>query len=593
MTVSIDKPISITESTFSNRANATLYVPKGSKGAYEAADYWKEFKEIVEMADPSAIIDFADANVKAICVANWDTNKDGEMSEDEAAEVTDLGEVFKENTKITSFKELQYFTSLSSIGGFAFWYCKNLTSATIPSGVTSIGECAFANCNGLTSVTIPSSVTSFGRSAFANCSGLTSVTIPSSMPSIDNWAFYGCSGLTSVTIPSSVASIGNSAFNGCSGLTSIEIPSSVRIINTNAFRDCSSLTSLTMREGVTSIGNSAFRGCSSLTSVTIPSSVKSISTSVFYGCSGLTSVTIPSSVTSIGNSAFGDCSRLTSVTISIDKPISITESTFSNRANATLYVPKGSRAAYDAADYWKEFKEIVELEPEPIGFDVTDVTALENAIYIEPVSARVGGNVEVAIKLKNAQAATAYTFDLVLPEGVTIAKDNNGWYIDALSDRHSDHSRTLNYIDNSYSFATLSGNSEALTGNDGAIRLVTLHVADDVAEGTYPIEIKNASYSLTDGKLQSMMNTMTSITAENYILGDVNGNNMVDIGDAVSIVNYLVGKPSATFIEKAADTNKNNQVDIGDAVTIVNFLVGKTASLSRSMRATMDEKEPQ
>ena len=281
------------------------------------------------------------------------------------------------------------------------------------------------------------------------------------------------------------------------------------------------------------------------------------------------------------------------MTVSIDKPISITESTFSNRANATLYVPKGSRAAYDAADYWKEFKEIVELEPEPIGFDVTDVTALENAIYIEPVSARVGGNVEVAIKLKNAQAATAYTFDLVLPEGVTIAKDNNGWYIDALSDRHSDHSRTLNYIDNSYSFATLSGNSEALTGNDGAIRLVTLHVADDVAEGTYPIEIKNASYSLTDGKLQSMMNTMTSITAENYILGDVNGNNMVDIGDAVSIVNYLVGKPSATFIEKAADTNKNNQVDIGDAVTIVNFLVGKTASLSRSMRATMDEKEPQ
>ena len=79
----------------------------------------------------------------------------------------------------------------------------------------------------------------------------------------------------------------------------------------------------------------------------------------------------------------------------------------------------------------------------------------------------------------------------------------------------------------------------------------------------------------------------------NYILGDVNGNNMVDIGDAVSIVNYLVGKPSATFIEKAADTNKNNQVDIGDAVTIVNYLVGKTESLSRSIGTTMDEQEPQ
>lgn len=63
------------------------------------------------------------------------------------------------------------------------------------------------------------------------------------------------------------------------------------------------------------------------------------------------------------------------------------------------------------------------------------------------------------------------------------------------------------------------------------------------------------------------------------ILGDVNGNGSIDIGDAVSIVNYLVGKQSATFIEEAADTNNNNDIDIGDAVTIVNYLVGKPSAL--------------
>ena len=31
-----------------------MYVPQGSKSAYAAADYWKEFKEIVEI-DPSGI----------------------------------------------------------------------------------------------------------------------------------------------------------------------------------------------------------------------------------------------------------------------------------------------------------------------------------------------------------------------------------------------------------------------------------------------------------------------------------------------------------------------------------------------------------
>jgi hypothetical protein len=45
-------------------------------------------------------------------------------------------------------------------------------------------------------------------------------------------------------------------------------------------------------------------------------------------------------------------------------------------------------------------------------------------------------------------------------------------------------------------------------------------------------------------------------------------------------------------VEKAADTNKNGKVDIGDAVTIVNFLVGKTATLSRKLETGTDSGEP-
>ena len=82
---------------------------------------------------------------------------------------------------------------------------------TIPSSldgspVASIGEYAFYRCRGLTSVTIPDSVTSIGDGAFADCSGLTSVTIPDGVTSIGECAFFWCSGLTSVTIPESVTS---------------------------------------------------------------------------------------------------------------------------------------------------------------------------------------------------------------------------------------------------------------------------------------------------------------------------------------------------------------------------------------------------
>ena len=42
-------PVTIYPNTFHNCSNAILYVPKGSKAAYEAADYWKDFKLIIEM----------------------------------------------------------------------------------------------------------------------------------------------------------------------------------------------------------------------------------------------------------------------------------------------------------------------------------------------------------------------------------------------------------------------------------------------------------------------------------------------------------------------------------------------------------------
>jgi hypothetical protein len=228
--------------------------------------------------------------------------------------------------------------NVTSIGNYAFFSCRNLTSVTIPSSVTTIGNYAFDGCSSLTSVTIPNLVTSIGEHAFHSCNSLISVTIPNLVTSIRNFAFYGCSSLTSVTIPNSVTSIGSSAFDRCSSLASVTIPNLVTSIGDYAFFSCSSLTSVTIPNSVTTIGehafhscsslisvtipnlvisirNFAFSGCSSLTSVTIGNSVTTIESSAFSGCSGLVSVTIPSSVTSIGSYAFSDCSSLTSVTI--------------------------------------------------------------------------------------------------------------------------------------------------------------------------------------------------------------------------------------------------------------------------------------
>jgi hypothetical protein len=73
-------------------------------------------------------------------------------------------------------KEVTYMNrtrKVTSIGNNAFYYCRGLTSVTIPNSVTSIGEYAFHGCSGLTSVTIRNSVTSIGMGAFLSVASYT------------------------------------------------------------------------------------------------------------------------------------------------------------------------------------------------------------------------------------------------------------------------------------------------------------------------------------------------------------------------------------------------------------------------------------
>ena len=246
-------------------------------------------KFVITRSANTSNITFADSMVKAICVARWDTNGDGELSPSEAARVTTIG-TFEGNGKITSFDEFQYFTSVETLSKSAFQGCSSLTSITLPASVTSIGDYVFFGCSSLTSITLPEGVTSIGEYAFRDCSSLTSVTLPAGLTSIGEWAFFGCSSLTSVTLPAGLTSIGEGAFYDCSSLTSLTLPAGVTSIGRSAFFGCSSLTSVTLPAGLTSIGNYAFSYCSSLTSVTLPAGVTSIEYGAFRGCNNLKTV---------------------------------------------------------------------------------------------------------------------------------------------------------------------------------------------------------------------------------------------------------------------------------------------------------------
>jgi len=252
----------------------------------------------------------------------------------------------------------------------------SLISFVLPPTVTSVGNSAFIGCTGLTFINIPSSITSILSQAFYRCTA--PFTVDAANPNfsaIDGVLFnklqttlIQCpvSKTGTYNIPASVVSIGSYAFGYCNGLSSVVIPTSVNTIGYNAFNYCSGLTSVNIPSSVTSIGSFALGYCSSLTTVAIPSSVTSIEYGTFYYCTGLTSVTIPSTVTSIGSQAFYQCSKLAAIYALEPFPVNLINSASVfmnvNKATCTLYVPYGAKAVYTAANQWKDFTNIVELD---------------------------------------------------------------------------------------------------------------------------------------------------------------------------------------------------------------------------------------
>ena len=304
-------------------------------------------------ADDSDPISFADSNVKALCVANWDDNNDGELSYFEAACVTDLESVFKNNTVIQSFDELQYFVNLTTIGEQAFYGCVALSQITIPEPVTSIGNQSFWNCpalqtvhfNAINCTSMQSSYDYGTYSVFSsNTSGadpaLSRVYIGNSVIRIPDYAFKGCGSiLQNLTIPSSVTEIGQYAFYGCGGLMRLRIQGNLQTIGQYAFYGCSAFNNgLSLPNSVITIGEYAFCYCSSLESLTLGSGVTSIGVGAFYNCCSnyIGDLVIPSSVTSIGYDAFYGWNGLSSVhyTGSLGQWLGIT---FGNECANPLY----------------------------------------------------------------------------------------------------------------------------------------------------------------------------------------------------------------------------------------------------------------
>ena len=550
--------------------------------------------------------------------------------------------------------------SVTAVGERTFQNCEELTSVTIPVGVTSIGTSAFSGCSieslelpegittikdcafygckftsismpntlltigasafqgsGLIDVIIPNSVTSMGMHAFRE-SSVETITLSSSMKKLNHYTFYYCRSLRSVIIPEGVETIGEKVFYRCDNLQSITIPKSMKLIGDiygtvppGTFWECNKLekviisdlaawcnikfnygynplyyahhlylgdheiTDLVIPEGVTSISEYAFYGGSNFTSLTIPETVTSIGYSAFSGCTGLSSLTIPQSVTTIEYGAFESCTGLKEIlswgeattldhtfsqctgltSITIPNSVEYIEGAFSGCSNITsINIPSSLKSVTVGSFDNTSLKSITVYDNGEKNYDSRQncnavIKTETNDLVIACKNTKIVEGVEI-LSAEFPKTITSIAF----PRSLNIINTTFGWGTPL---------RTI--------VAKWEDLSELKFSNINRV-FGSISSSDIYKKGKLIVPVSTKSlYQQTE----PWKNFVDIIEADGTVLGDVDGNYVVDEADLMEVVNYLMAPSSGALDIEAADVKKDGKINVADIVQIIRIIMEK------------------
>ena len=230
----------------------------------------------------SDYIKFKDEEVLRVLMANGVSSDGVGITKEDAAKVTDIKYWFSQNSVITSFDELQYFTGLKVLAGSnelygAFAKCTSLQSLILPDSIEELQKWSISNCTSLTNLVLPKSIKrltgtyifrvvpakfnadfplleTLANNAFCFAYGLQKVLNLGVITAIADGAMYEstfnrCNELTTAILPPTLTSIGKYGFSKNPLIDTIILRSaSVPTIQTTSFNECPKLTSFYVRD---------------------------------------------------------------------------------------------------------------------------------------------------------------------------------------------------------------------------------------------------------------------------------------------------------------------------------------------------------
>ena len=199
-----------------------------------------------------------------------------------------------------------------------------------------------------------------------------------------------------------------------------------------------------------------------------------------------------------------------------------------------------------------------------------------------------GANVLVPVSMENEESITAFQFEVSLPDGVTMT----GCELSAR--KAADHSVSFSKLPNgNYQVVCISLTSKPFSGTEGVLVNLQLSTDKEMAVGSYEMGICNIELSTTAAEVLTQEDLTATLTVLDVKMGDTNGDGKISITDAVAIVNYILGNPSANYVEEASDVNGDGRTSITDAVAIVNKILSGESEAKDRMARKADLLDPQ
>lgn len=209
----------------------------------------------------------------------------------------------------------------------------------------------------------------------------------------------------------------------------------------------------------------------------------------------------------------------------------------------------------------------------------TDVTKLPYAIYCNEFKTRKNKQVEVKINMKNASSVCLWQADMVLPQGFSVATDEDNdalFYVSGTRTTSARHNIATNTLgDGSTRILCSSTTNKNFSDNDGEVATFILNTPSDAVDGEYPLIFRNVLL-VEDNAINkyTVDSVVSKIVVKNFMLGDVNDDEQINGIDLVGMTNFILEKPNEGCIWEAADVNIDGEVNGSDYVLEVNAILG-------------------